>query len=65
MSLKKLSQITNFLHFLLLVKQNINTLFTRVLRIFFSRNFSAAMNYQMGFSAFLGDSRVKEEGWEY
>ena len=33
-----------------------NILFTRVLRIFFSRNLSAAIKYQVGFSAFGGDS---------
>ena len=50
-------------HFIYTSRQEINILFTRILRIFFSRNFSAVMKYQVGFSALGGDSRVKEEGW--
>ena len=46
-------------------EQEINILFTRIFRIFCSRNFSAVMKYQVGFSALGGDSRVKEEGWGY
>ena len=46
-------------------EQEINILFTRILRIVFSRNFSAVMMYQVGFSALGGDFQVKKEGWGY